>query len=181
MFHILVVDDDRSTRLFMRALLEAEGYRVSLAADGEEALEKMEREQIDLAVVDIMMPRLDGYEFTRALRESNSDLPILMVSAKSLPADRKKGFQAGTDDFMVKPVDEEELLLHIRALLRRARLLDEPCISVGGVTLDREALSVTRGDETQMLPQKEFQLLHKLLSNPGRIFTRIELMDDIWG
>ena len=181
MFHILVVDDDRSTRLFMRALLEAEGCRVALGADGEEALEKMGREQVDLAVVDIMMPRLDGYEFTCALRESNSDLPILMVSAKSLPADRKKGFQAGTDDFMVKPVDEEELLLHIHALLRRARLLDEPHMTVGSVTLDHDALSVTRGGETQMLPQKEFQLLYKLLSNPGRIFTRIELMDDIWG
>lgn len=181
MFHILVVDDDRSTRLFMRALLEAERYAVSLAADGEEALEVMEHEHIDLVVLDIMMPRLDGYEFAKTLRAANNNLPILMVSAKSLPADRKKGFQAGTDDFMVKPVDEEELLLHIHALLRRARLIDEARLTVGNATLDQDSLSVTRGEETQVLPQKEFQLLYKLLSNPGKIFTRIELMDEIWG
>ena len=181
MFHILVVDDDRSTRLFMRALLEAERYAVSLAADGEEALEVMEHEHIDLVVLDIMMPRMDGYEFAKTLRTANNNLPILMVSAKSLPADRKKGFQAGTDDFMVKPVDEEELLLHIHALLRRARLIDEARLTVGNATLDQDSLSVTREEETQVLPQKEFQLLYKLLSNPGKIFTRIELMDEIWG
>ena len=181
MFHILVVDDDRSTRLFMRALLETEQYKVSLAADGEEALEIMEHEQIDLAVVDIMMPRMDGYEFTQTLRGADNNLPILMVSAKSLPADRKLGFRAGTDDFMVKPVDEEELLLHIRALLRRAGAIREKGMTVGGVTLNSDALSVSRGEETMVLPQKEFQLLMKLLSNPGKIFTRIELMDDIWG
>lgn len=181
MFHILVVDDDRSTRLFMRALLEAEKYIVSLAADGEEALEVMEHEHIDLVVLDIMMPRLDGYEFAKTLRAAKNNLPILMVSAKSLPADRKKGFQAGTDDFMVKPVDEEELLLHIHALLRRARLIEEARLTAGNAILDQDSMSVIRGDETQVLPQKEFQLLYKLLSNPGKIFTRIELMDEIWG
>lgn len=181
MFHILVVDDDRSTRLFMRALLETEQYKVSLAADGEEALEIMEHEQIDLAVVDIMMPRMDGYEFTQALRSSDNNLPILMVSAKSLPADRKMGFRVGTDDFMVKPVDEEELLLHIRALLRRAGAIKGRMVTVGNVTMDSASLTVIRGAESVVLPQKEFQLLLKLLSNPGKIFTRIELMDDIWG
>lgn len=180
-FHILVVDDDRSTRLFMRALLEAEQYQVSLAADGEEALEIMEHARVDLAVVDIMMPRMDGYEFTQALRSADSNLPILMVSAKSLPADRKKGFRVGTDDFMVKPVDEEELLLHIRALLRRAGFAKDRRMTVGEVVLDGDALSVIRGEQCVVLPQKEFQLLKKLLSSPGRIFTRIELMDDIWG
>lgn len=181
MFHILVVDDDRSTRLFMRALLEAEGYRVSLTADGEEALEAMEHVHVDLVVVDIMMPRMDGYEFTRTLRSADNNLPILMVSAKSLPADRKRGFRMGTDDFMVKPVDEEELLLHIRALLRRAGIAKERRLRVGNVALDSDALSVSRGEESVVLPQKEFQLLEKLLSSPGKIFTRIELMDDIWG
>lgn len=181
MFRILVVDDDRSTRLFMRALLEAEKYEVALAADGEEALEVMERQRIDLVVLDIMMPRMDGYEFARVLREANNDLPILMVSAKQMPADRKKGFQAGTDDFMVKPVDEEELLLHIHALLRRARLLGDHRLTVGAVVLDSDSLSVIRGEETLVLPQKEFQLLYKLLASPGKIFTRIELMDEIWG
>lgn len=181
MFHILVVDDDRSTRLFMRALLEAENYTVSLAADGEEALELMEHRHVDLVVLDVMMPRLDGYEFTQALRSADSNLPILMVSAKSLPADRKKGFRLGIDDYMVKPVDEEELLLHIHALLRRAKVLDDSRLTVGGVTLEQDSLSVIRGGETMVLPQKEFHLLYKLLSHPGKIFTRIELMDEIWG
>ncbi len=181
MFHILVVDDDRSTRLFMRALLEAENYRVTLAADGEEALECLDREHIDLVILDLMMPRMDGYEFTRTLRGADSNLPILMVSAKSLPADRKLGFRVGTDDFMVKPVDEEELLLHIHALLRRTGVGQDHRLAIGSVTLDGDSLTVSRVDESQVLPQKEFQLLLKLLSNPGRIFTRIELMDDIWG
>lgn len=181
MFHILVVDDDRSTRLFMRALLEAENYTVSLAEDGQAALEAMERMHVDLVVLDIMMPRMDGYEFARTLRAADNDLPILMVSAKQLPADRKMGFKAGTDDFMVKPVDEEELLLHIRALLRRARIVSDRRLTVGDVTLDYDSLSVIRAGETLVLPQKEFQLLYKLLSYPGKIFTRIELMDEIWG
>ena len=181
MLHILVVDDDRSTRLFMRALLEAEKYAVTLAEDGQEALEILDQQHVDLVLLDIMMPRMDGYEFARALREANSDLPILMVSAKQLPADRKQAFKAGTDDFMVKPVDEEELLLHIHALLRRAKVISDRRLTVGEVSLDRDSLSVIRGDETMVLPQKEFQLLYKLLSYPGKIFTRIELMDEIWG
>ena len=109
MFHILVVDDDRSTRFFMRALLEAERYTVSLAQNGVEALEALEKEHIDLVVLDVMMPQMDGYEFTRQLRAAKNELPILMVSAKQMPEDRRLGFIAGTDDFMVKPVDEEEI------------------------------------------------------------------------
>ena len=181
MFHILVVDDDKNTRLLMRALLEAERYTVTLAQNGVEALEMMEKHHIDLVVLDVMMPEMDGYEFTRELRSSNNDLPILMVSAKQLAEDRRQGFLAGTDDFMVKPVDEEELLLRIKALLRRARIASERKIILGEVTLDYDALSVSRPGHTQVLPQKEFQLLYKLLSDPGRIFTRIELMDEIWG
>ena len=181
MFHVLVVDDDKNTRLLMRALLEGEHYTVTLAANGEEALAVMERTHVDLVVLDLMMPRMDGYEFTRELRAANSDLPILMVSAKQLPDDRKKGFLAGIDDFMVKPVDEEELLLRIKALLRRAKIASERRIVLGDVVLDYEALSVSRGGETMVLPQKEFLLLYKLLSYPGKIFTRIELMDEIWG
>ena len=181
MFHVLVVDDDKNTRLLMRALLEGEHYTVTLAANGEEALAVMERTHVDLAVLDLMMPRMDGYEFTRELRAANNDLPILMVSAKQLPDDRKKGFLAGIDDFMVKPVDEEELLLRIKALLRRAKIASERRIVLGDVVLDYDALSVSRGGETTVLPQKEFLLLYKLLSYPGKIFTRIELMDEIWG
>lgn len=181
MFHVLVVDDDKNTRLLMRALLEGEHYTVTLAANGEEALGTMERNHVDLVVLDLMMPRMDGYEFTRELRAANNDLPILMVSAKQLPDDRKKGFLAGIDDFMVKPVDEEELLLRIKALLRRAKIASERRIVLGDVVLDYDALSVSRGGETIILPQKEFLLLYKLLSYPGKIFTRIELMDEIWG
>ena len=181
MFHVLVVDDDKNTRLLMRALLEGEHYTVTLAANGEEALGTMERNHVDLVVLDLMMPRMDGYEFTRELRAANNDLPILMVSAKQLPDDRKKGFLAGIDDFMVKPVDEEELLLRIKALLRRAKIASERRIVLGDVVLDYDALSVSRGGETVVLPQKEFLLLYKLLSYPGKIFTRIELMDEIWG
>jgi len=181
MFHILVVDDDKHTRLFMRALLEAERYTVTLAENGLQALEMMEKHHIDLVVLDVMMPQMDGYQFTRELRAAHNDLPILMVSAKQLPEDRRQGFLAGTDDFMVKPVDEEELLLRIKALLRRARIASERRIVVGKAILDYDAMSVTREDQVQILPQKEFQLLYKLLSYPGRIFTRIELMDEIWG
>ena len=181
MFHVLVVDDDKNTRLLMRALLEGEHYTVTLAANGEEALSAMERNHVDLVVLDLMMPRMDGYEFTRELRAASNDLPILMVSAKELPDDRKKGFLAGIDDFMVKPVDEEELLLRIKALLRRAKIASERRIVLGDVVLDYDTLSVSRGGETTVLPQKEFLLLYKLLSYPGKIFTRIELMDEIWG
>ena len=181
MFHVLVVDDDKNTRLLMRALLEGEHYTVTLAASGEEALSAMERTHVDLVVLDLMMPRMDGYEFTRELRAASNDLPILMVSARQLPEDRKKGFMAGIDDFMVKPVDEEELLLRIKALLRRAKIASERRIVVGGAVLDYDTLSVSRGGETMVLPQKEFLLLYKLLSYPGKIFTRIELMDEIWG
>ena len=181
MFHIRVVDDDKNTRLLMQAILEAERYHVTLAASGLEALELLEKTHVDLIVLDVMMPGMDGYEFTRTLRAAQSDLPILMVSAKQMPSDIKQGFIAGTDDFMVKPVDEEELLLRIRALLRRARIVSERRITLGAVTLDWDSLTVRRDAETQVLPQKEFQLLYKLLSYPGRIFTRIELMDEIWG
>ena len=181
MFHILVVDDDRSTRLFMRALLEAEHYTVTLAGNGEEALQVMEKEHIDLVVLDIMMPKMDGYEFTRELRSINEELPVLMVSAKQLPEDRKQGYKLGANDFMTKPVDEEEMLLRIKNLLRMSKIASERKMHIGAVTLDYDSLTVLRGEEAVTLPQKEFQLLYKLLSYPGKIFTRIELMDEIWG
>lgn len=181
MFQILVVDDDRNTRMLLRAVLQAENYTVYTAENGEDALEVMDKEHIDLVVLDIMMPKMDGYAFTRLLRENNNNLPILMVSAKQLPADKQKGFLVGTDDYMTKPIDEVEMLLRIKALLRRARIASEHRIVVGNVVLDYDALTVTRNGETQELPQKEFMLLYKLLSYPGKIFTRIQLMDEIWG
>lgn len=181
MFHILVVDDDKNTRKFFQALLESEGYTVSLAENGEDAMEAMEKTHVDLVVLDVMMPRMDGYEFTETLRELQNDLPILMVSAKQLPADRKQGFLSGTDDYITKPVDEEEMLLRIKALLRRSKIVSEKKIVVGDVILDYTAMTVTGHGQTLELPQKEFLLLYKLLSYPGQIFTRIQLMDEIWG
>jgi DNA-binding response OmpR family regulator len=181
MFHILVADDDKHTRMLMQAILEEENYTVFTAENGEQALEVMDKEHIDLVVLDIMMPKMDGYEFTKLLRETDNNLPILMVSAKQLPADKRKGFLVGTDDYMTKPIDEEEMLLRIKALLRRARIVSEQKMQIGGVTLDYNSFSVTKNGETQVLPQKEFLLLYKLLSYPGHIFTRIQLMDEIWG
>ena len=181
MFRILVVDDDKNTRMLLKAVLEAENYSVSTAENGEDALAVMDANHVDLVVLDVMMPKMDGYEFTRTLRQSNNNLPILMVSAKQLPADKKRGFLVGTDDYMTKPIDEEEMLLRIKALLRRARIASERRIEIGNVVLDYDALTVSRNGETQELPQKEFLLLYKLLSYPGKIFTRIQLMDEIWG
>lgn len=181
MFHILVVDDDKNTRRLLQAVLEKENYTVTTAGDGEEALAVMDREHIDLVVLDVMMPRMDGYEFTSLLRSTNNELPILMVTAKQLPEDKKQGFLVGTDDYMTKPIDEEEMLLRIKALLRRAKIVSEQRIVIGDVVLDYTAFSVTKNGETQILPQKEFLLLYKLLSYPGKTFTRIQLMDEIWG
>ena len=181
MFRILVVDDDKNTRLLLKAVLQAENYTVFTAENGENALAVMDQEHIDLVVLDIMMPKMDGYTFTKTLRETNNNLPILMISAKQLPEDKHKGFLVGTDDYMTKPLDEEEMLLRIKALLRRAQIASERKLTVGDVVLDYDALTVTRGGEVQELPQKEFLLLYKLLSYPGKIFTRIQLMDEIWG
>ena len=181
MFRILVADDDKNPRRLLRAVLEEENYTVFTAENGEEALRVLDREHIDLAVVDIMMPQMDGYEFTSFLRENDNNLPILMISAKQLPADRRKGFLVGIDDYMTKPIDEVEMLLRIRALLRRARIVSDRRIGIGDVTLDYDAMTVTKNGEVQQLPQKEFLLLYKLLSYPGKIFTRIQLMDEIWG
>lgn len=183
MFHILVVDDDKNTRRLLRAVLEAENYSVFTAENGEEALSVLDCTHIDLIVLDIMMPKMDGYELTTLLRETNNDLPILMLTAKQLPADKHRGFQSGTDDYMTKPIDETEMLLRIKALLRRAKIASERKIVIGSVTLDYDSFTATDAatGEKQVLPQKEFLLLYKLLSYPGKIFTRIQLMDEIWG
>lgn len=181
MFHILVVDDDKNTRMYFEAVLKNNNYTVTVAKNGEEALEAMDREHVDLVVLDVMMPKLDGYEFTKTLRECDNNLPILMVSAKQLPADKNKGFAVGTDDYMTKPVNQDEFLYRIKALLRRARIANERKIVIGDVVIDYDSLTVTRGNVVQELPQKEFLLLYKLLSYPGKIFTRIQLMDEIWG
>ena len=180
MFHILVVEDNANTRRLMEAVLTQHGYEPILACDGVEALEVLDRKHVDLIVLDIMMPRMDGYEFTRTLRESGCDLPILMVTAREKPADKHKGFQIGTDDYMVKPVDEEEMILRIAALLRRSRIANEHKLTVGRTVLDYDQFTVETPEGSRILPKKEFLLLFKLLSYPGKIFTRRQLMDELW-
>ena len=181
MFHILVVEDDTHTRALMETVIAKEGYTVYTSKNGIEALNAFDKYHIDLIVLDIMMPEMDGYEFTKIIREWQPNIPILMVSAKQLPSDKKRGFLVGTDDYMTKPVDEEEMMLRIKALLRRSNIVNEHKIVIGDVTLNYDELSVTRGSEVQTLPQKEFYVLYKLLSYPNKIFTRLQLMDEIWG
>ena len=180
MFHILVVEDNANTRKLMEAVLTQNGYQPILARDGVEALEILDKKHVDLIVLDIMMPRMDGYEFTETLRSAGNDLPILMVTAKETPADKRKGFIIGTDDYMTKPVDEEEMILRIAALLRRSRIVNEHRLTVGRTVLDYDALSVSSPALSAELPRKEFMLLFKLLSYPNKIFTRRQLMDEIW-
>jgi two-component system OmpR family response regulator len=181
MFNIMVAEDDKNTARLMEAVLTHEGYRVFKAGNGKEALELIDIQEIDLIVLDVMMPVMNGYEFTKLLRENGNMTPILMVTAKQLPEERCEGFRAGTDDYLTKPFNDEELLLRIKALLRRSNSTAERKIVVGDVVLDYDALSVTKNGVSDTLPQKEFYLLYKLLSYPGKIFTRLELMDEIWG
>lgn len=181
MFQIMIVEDDPSAARLEQAILTHGGYDIILAENGARALELLDQHHVDLLVVDLMMPVMDGYTLTETLRKNGSNLPVLMLTAKQLPADKYRGFQAGTDDYMTKPVDEEELLLRIKALLRRAGIVHDRCLKVGAVTLDYDSLTVSREGQVQTLPPKEFYLLYKLLSYPDRIFTRIQLMDEIWG
>ncbi len=180
MFHILVVEDDRSTRRLMCEVLKNAGYTPHPAADGLEALAVMDHQHIDLAVVDLMMPNMDGFAFTRTLREGACQLPILMVTAMVSQADKKRGFEVGTDDYMVKPLDEEEMLWRIGALLRRARAANEKTLTVGSTRLDYNAFQVTREGTVFQLPPKEFQLLYKFLSHPRTLLTKRQLLDEIW-
>ncbi len=180
MFCIMVVEDDYNTRKLMETVLLQNGYEVILAKDGIDALDKMDNHHVDLIVLDLMMPRMDGYEFTETLRQCNNSIPILMVTAKETSADKKKGFIVGTDDYMVKPIDEEEMVLRIAALLRRSRIVNERKLSIGKTILDYDSFTVTIGESVHELPNKEFLLLYKLLSYNNKIFTRRSLMDEIW-
>ena len=180
MFNIMIVEDDVNQRKLMQTVLEQYGYNVITASDGIEGLDQLDKKHIDLIILDIMMPRMDGFEFTSTLRQSDCNIPILMVSAKQSPVDKRKGFIIGTDDYMTKPVDEEEMVLRVGALLRRSKIANERKLTVGSTTLYYDSFSVSTDEETQELPQKEFLLLFKLLSYPNKIFTRRQLMDEIW-
>ena len=181
MFKILVVEDDRNAAKLTRIMLNNAGYQVELANNGEEALRVLDNVYIDPILLDVMMPEMNGYELTEIIRSNGLDVPILMVTAKQLAEDKYQGFIAGADDFLTKPVDEMELLYRIKALLRRANIASEQRLLIGDVILDYNALTVTRGSDVYTLPKKEFFLLFKLLSYPDKIFTRLQLMDEIWG
>lgn len=180
MFNILVAEDDASACRLMCEVLRQAGYQPFPAGDGAQALALMEHRHIDLAVVDLTMPQMDGLTFTRTVREGGSSLPILMVTARVAQADKREGFRAGTDDYMVKPVDEEEVLWRIEALLRRSRSAAEQRLTVGGTVLDYCAMSATCGGKPVPLSAKEFQLLYKLLSYPETLLTKRQLIDELW-
>lgn len=181
MFRILVVEDDVNTGKLMQAVLQHEGFEPVLATGAESALQLLDGQHIDLMITDIMMPGMDGYALTEQLREAGYTLPILMVTAKEAVKDKHRGFIVGTDDYMIKPVDEEEMVLRVKALLRRAQIVNTKKLSVGDVTLHYDSLAISRDGESITLPQKEFMLLYKLLSYPDIVFTRMQLMDEIWG
>ncbi len=181
MFNILVVEDDPGTRKLMEAVLLQNGYQPFLAENGVKALELMELKQIDLVVLDIMMPKMDGFEFAKTLREGDCNLPILMVTAREGIEDKKRGFIIGADDYMVKPVNNDELVLRINALLRRSQIANEHKLTIGSTTFNYEELSVKRDGVTETLPQKEFFIIYKLLAYPNKIFTRLQIMDEVWG
>lgn len=181
MLKILVVEDDRELRQLFSHVLIKNGYSVKGAANGAEALEILENDYSDLIISDIMMPVMDGYELVSRLRDSGDMTPVLMITAKDAFDDMKQGFLSGSDDYMVKPINVNEMLLRVQALLRRAQMINERRQIIGNTVLECDSLTVTSEEGSVILPQKEFMLLYKMVSYPGRIFTRQQLMDDIWG
>lgn len=178
---ILIAEDDLDLNRLIETVLAQNGHVVLSAANGREALNWMDQRHVDLIVSDIMMPDTDGFALLESLRAADYTLPILFVTARDGIQDKSRGFQAGVDDYMVKPIDIKELVLRVDALLRRFRIMSEHLLSVGQTVLDSSQLTVARAGACETLPQKEFQLLFKLLSSPGRIFTRMQIMDEIWG
>ena len=181
MFKILIAEDDRELRQLFQHVLTKNGYAVTGVSNGEEALDSIDAGYYDLIISDIMMPKMDGYQLVRALREAGLTTPVMMITAKDAFDDMRMGFLSGSDDYMVKPVNVNEMVLRVGALLRRAQLANERRQVIGNTVLECDSLSVHSGKETMTLPQKEFMLLYKMVSFPGRIFTRQQLMDDIWG
>ena len=181
MFNILVIEDNKNMRKLICATLKQNGYSTFEAEDGEVGLDVLDTTHIDLIICDIMMPNMDGYEFTETLRDGHCETPIIIVTAKEQLEDKKKGFSIGADDYMVKPIDFEELILRIGAILRRSKIVNDQKITIGNTVLDYNSLSVTSNGECNTLPKKEFYLLFKLVSSPDTIFTRRQLLDEIWG
>jgi len=181
MFNILVCEDDRNIRRLICEYLKKENYNVFESENGEEALDVLDASHIDLLITDIMMPIIDGYALSKELREAGYELPILMITAKDTIEDKKKGFNIGIDDYMVKPVDMDELVLRVFALLRRAKIASEKELVVGNTIFNYDNYTAAANNVNIELPKREFQLVFKLLSQPNRIFTRHQLMDEIWG
>jgi len=181
MLKILIAEDDRELRQLFSHVLIRQGYAVTGVADGQQALDALDADYYDLIISDIMMPVMDGYELVRQLRESGSTTPVLMITARDAFDDMRLGFQSGTDDYMVKPINVNEMVLRVGALLRRAQMINERRQTIGDTVLECDSLTVTTGGESAVLPQKEFMLLYKMAAFPGRIFTRQQLMDEIWG
>lgn len=181
MFKILIAEDDRELRQLFQHVLVKNGYTVTGVSNGVEALEAIDAGYYDLIISDIMMPKVDGYELVRAIREAGQNTPVMMITAKDAFDDMRLGFLSGTDDYMVKPVNVNEMVLRVSALLRRAQMTSEHRQVIGNTVLECDSLTVRSGGESMTLPQKEFMLLYKMVSFPGRIFTRQQLMDEIWG
>lgn len=181
MLKILIAEDDRELCQLFSHVLMKNGYTVKGVSNGQEALEAMDNDYYDLIISDIMMPVMDGYRFVRELRESGNSTPVMMITAKDAFDDMRMGFLSGTDDYMIKPVNVNEMVLRVGALLRRAQMINERRQVIGNTVLECDSLTVTTENESVVLPQKEFMLLYKMASYPGRIFTRQQLMDEIWG
>lgn len=181
MLKLLIVEDDKELRQLFAHVLIKNGYAVKGVSNGKEALEAIYASYYDMIISDIMMPVMDGYELVRSLRDAGNSTPVLMITAKDAFDDMQKGFLSGTDDYMVKPVNVNEMVLRVGALLRRARMIHERRQVIGKTTLECDSLTVVTEGDSMILPQKEFMLLYKMVSFPGRIFTRQQLMDEIWG
>ena len=181
MFNVLVVEDDKNLRKLITTCLKREKYNTYEAANGVEALDVMDKNYVDLMITDIMMPNMDGYELIKELRDANYNIPILVVTAKSTLEDKKEGYKLGADDYIVKPIDIEELPLKVKALLKRSNTASEKKIEIGDLLIDYNQLSIKKGDKEYALAQKEFYLFYKLISVPNVIYTRQEIMEEIWG
>ena len=181
MLKVLIAEDDRDLRQLFSHVLIRSGYAVKGVSNGKEALDELDKSYYDIIISDIMMPVMDGYDFIRQLRESGSTTPVLMITAKDAFDDMRKGFLSGTDDYMVKPINVNEMILRVGALLRRAQMINERRVVIGNAVLECDTLTVTNESGSEILPQKEFMLLYKMSACPGRIFTRQQLMDEIWG
>ena len=181
MLKILIAEDDQELRHLFSHVLMKNGYQVKGVGNGLEALEALDRDYFDLIISDVMMPVMDGYELVRQLRECGSTTPVLMITAKSEFDDMRRGFQSGTDDYMIKPVNVNEMVLRVGALLRRAQMINDRRLTIGSTVMECDSLMVETEGEMFILPQKEFMVLYKMASYPGRIFTRQQLMDEIWG